>query len=142
MRKRAGDFSVDIEWEAETERDPKTGRFIAQRREFRVEGTVESYRPAIIRRDPDDSCDAEGGEVEITEVTELLTRGTKGHPSYEELPSSTAVLDTLGLTEHAKQQLRQRAANYRDDNFDPDTAAELKREHAEDRAAGYFGDQD
>ena len=139
MRQRTGSFSADIIWEADTDRDAKTGRFIKQSREFRVEGNVEPYRPAIIRMDPDDSCDAEGGEVEITEVTELLVRGTSRHATFEEIPSSEAMLETLGLMAAAEQALRERAANSYDDNFDPDTAAELKREHEEDRAAGYFG---
>jgi hypothetical protein len=50
--------------------------------EFEVECSVEDYSPAVIRMDPDDSCDAEGGEVEIEEVCE---ENGKARPDIKEL---------------------------------------------------------
>ena len=98
--------TTSVCWEADTDRDPLTGRFVRQCREFEVTGEVESYTPARIRMDPDDSSPAEGGEVEITGVEEVLTvkRGRRVTESVE-----VEVLDELGLREDAENRLAEQA---------------------------------
>jgi hypothetical protein len=81
-------------------------------REFEVTASVTAYHPAVIRMDPNDSCDAEGGEVEYLEVWEL-TDGKRE-------PVELATFDKLC-----------EAADFSQRRFDEDLFKQAEREYAD-----------
>jgi hypothetical protein len=131
---------VTVLWEADTDRDPVTGRFIRQCREFEVTGSATPYIPARIRADPDNSHPAEGGEVEIDEVEEIFFHRRRGKLIKTTESVSSSVLEELGLEGTAIELLEDQArqeSHSRDDERDWDTERELRQEREYDRRHGY-----
>lgn len=110
--------SATVSWESDTDRDPKTGRFVKQYREFEVMATTTPYHPAHLRADPDDSWPEEGGEVDqITSVEEVFYRGRgrgrwRRRNRYTET-SDVATLHELNLYDAAIELLEDDAVNDR-----------------------------
>lgn len=132
-------LTTTVTWEADTNRDPQTGRFIRTYREFEVTGTATPYIPARIRADPDNSHPAEGGEVEITEVEEVFYHRHKGKLVKTTESVSSEVLAELGIEGTAIELLEDQArseSHSRDDDRDWDTERELRAEREYDRRHG------
>jgi hypothetical protein len=108
-----GTARATVTWESNTNRDPKTGRFIKQYREFVVTATTTPYSPPYIRRDPGESWPEEGGEVgKITDVEEVSYRRHRRCKMTE--ASDIAMLHELNIYDTAIELLDDDARNNRE----------------------------
>jgi|PlaIllAssembly_1097288.scaffolds.fasta_scaffold130391_3 hypothetical protein len=107
-----GTAHATVSWEADTDRDPVTGRFIKQSREFAVTASTTPFVPARIRADPDNSWPEEGGEVqEITDVEEITWVKRRGRRVKETEPSDVETLRALNIYDTAIELLDDDARN-------------------------------